>query len=71
MAKSNPIDQTRLAVAALAACFIKALSEGDRALAARFEENLEKVYKDIRGNELSHLGALETLNWTREFLKKL
>ena len=71
MAKSSPIDQTRLAVAALTACIVQAIGEQDEGFRARFDRNLEKAYKDIRDMELSHIGALETLKWTSEFLQKL
>jgi hypothetical protein len=71
MAKSNPIDQTRLALAALTACLVKTLSEQDESFQSRFTENLDRIYKEVRDSELSHIGAMETLGWTGEFLKKL
>ena len=69
--KSNSTDQTRLALAALTACLVKALGEQDPALQAKFETNLEKAYNNIREMEAQHIGALEILHWTREFLKEL
>jgi hypothetical protein len=65
----EPLDQTRLAVAALAACFAKALGEQDAAFLPSFESHLEKVYHDLRNSQLSHIGAMETRKWVREFLK--
>jgi hypothetical protein len=65
------IDQTRLALAALTACLVKTLSEQDESFQSRFTENLDRIYKDVRDSELPHIGAMETLGWTGEFLKKL
>jgi hypothetical protein len=58
-------------VAALTACLVKALGEQDPALQAKFAANLEKAYNNIREMEARHIGALEILHWTREFLKEL
>ena len=69
--KSTSTDQTRLALAALTACLVKALGERDPALVAKFEANLERAYSNIREMEARHIGALEILHWTREFLKEL
>jgi hypothetical protein len=69
--RSNPIDQTRLAVAALAACLVDALGESEPAFQAKFEANLEHAYDNIREMEGSNVGAMEILHWTREFLKEL
>jgi len=69
--KSNPTDQTRLALAALTACLVKSLGERDPVLQERFEANLETAYNNIREMEARHIGALEILHWTREFLKEL
>ncbi len=60
-----------LALAALAACLVKALGERDPAFQAKFEANLEKTYNNIREMETRHIGAVEILHWTREFLKEL
>jgi hypothetical protein len=68
---SNSTDQTRLALAALTACLVKSLGGQDPALQAKFEANLEKAYNNIREMEARHIGALEILHWTREFLKEL
>ncbi len=71
MPKSNPIDQTRLTLAALAACLVDALGEQDDAVRVKFLDNLTKIYNNIRAEELSHIGAMETLTWTQEFLQEL
>jgi len=71
MAKPNPIDQTQLAIAALTACIVQSIDGQDAGFRARFERNLDITYKEIRDMELSHIGALETLKWTTEFLKNL
>jgi hypothetical protein len=69
--KSNSTDQTRLALAALTACLVDALGERDPSFKAKFEANLETTYNNIRELETRHIGALEILHWTREFLKEL
>ena len=72
MPRSNPIDQTRLAMAALSACLVDALGESEPAFQARVEANLEHVYNIIRDMEgSSNVAAMEILHWTREFLKEL
>ena len=71
MEKSNPIDQTRLALAVLTACFVKTFSEQDESFRLRFEQNLTRAYKEVREAELSHIGAMETLRWVSEYLKDL
>jgi hypothetical protein len=69
--RSNPIDQTRLALAAVTACLVDAIGENEPAFRARFEENLEHAYDNIREMEGANVGAMEILHWTREFLKEL
>ena len=69
--RSNPIDQTRLAMAALSACLVDALGEGEPAFQVKVEANLEHAYNIIREMEGSNVAAMEILHWTREFLKEL
>jgi hypothetical protein len=69
MEKSNPIDQTRQALAALTACLVKTIGEQDATFEARFKQNPERGYKEVRDSELCHTGTMETLGWTAEFLK--
>ncbi|QTD45989.1 hypothetical protein [Ottowia testudinis] len=65
----NPIDQTRLSVAAIAASLIQSLEDSNPGLTERFVKNLEAKYQEIRDYEVVHTGTLETLKWTRDFLK--
>ena len=61
--------QTRLAIAALFAALVKALERRDVTAVSDFKDGLEEVSRDIRNNQTSATGALETLQWTSEFLK--
>lgn len=65
---ANPIDQTRLALAVLAACIAQAADapEGERRSA--FLANLERAYANLREGPLYHYGAAETLVWARDAL---
>jgi len=69
MTEQNPIDQTNLAIAAISASFAKAMNKVDPKFSTIFLEELENRYHEIREMELSHIGAMETLNWTREFIQ--
>ncbi len=71
MEKPNPVDQTRLTLAAVTACLIRSLDEEDAGLQRRFRENIEKVYQSLRDDDVAHTGAMETLGWIKQFLKKL
>ena len=68
---ANPIDQTRLALAALTACIVQALDEPEGGVRRAFEANLEKAYAHLREGAVDHIGAMETLGWTRDFLKEI
>ena len=70
MEASNPIDQTRLALAALTACLVKTISEQDESFLEKFKHDLHNTYRDIKDMELSHIGTMEILTWTDEFLKR-
>jgi hypothetical protein len=61
--------QTRLAIAALFAALVKALERRDVTAVSDFKDGIEEVSRDIRNNQMSGTGALETLQWTSEFLK--
>jgi hypothetical protein len=67
----SKIDQNRLALAALTACLVKTIGEGDIDFSERFERNLEKAYGELRSTEPQNTGAMEALRWTGEFLKQL
>ena len=71
MEKSNPIDQTRLTLAVLTACFVKTFGERDELFRLQFEQNLTRIYKEVRESELSHIGTMETLRWVEGHLKYL
>lgn len=68
--QQNPVDQTRLAIAALTACIAQTLNESDESFVQRFSENLDKMYRPIRDVELDHKDGLETLSWTMDLLNK-
>jgi hypothetical protein len=62
------LDQTRLAMAALAACIVRTLDEGDGAVLTRFEGFLQQAYNRLRDPPADHKVAAETLRLTKEFL---
>lgn len=65
----DPVDQGRLALATLAACFVKTFSESDSQFADRFEKYLSDAYDQLGDMPVSNVGAMETLKWTREMLR--
>lgn len=65
----DPVDQGRLALATLAACFVKTFSESDAQFADRFETHLGEAYNQLRDMSAANTGAMETLVWTREMLR--
>jgi hypothetical protein len=67
---TGDLDQTRLALAALTACIARTLGELDADLGSTFENYLERAYAHLRESP-DALGALETLAWTRDLVKKL
>lgn len=69
MTKENPINQTNLAIAAISACFAKAMNQIDPKFSEIFLKELENQYMEIRESELAHIGAMETLTWTKEFIQ--
>lgn len=60
--------QTRLAVAALVACIVRTLGERDEYFQRRFEQHLQTIYGDVRGDG-ENVGAMETLSLVPKFLK--
>lgn len=70
MTKQNTINQTHLAIAAITASFAKALEKHNPGFKDEFLSELEDRYYEIRESELSHIEAMETLTWTREFINK-
>ena len=68
---SHP-DQTRLALAALAACFAVSLDESSESFLTRFEVALKDLNHHIGDTStIDNSGALETLRWTNEFVREL
>ncbi len=65
----DPVDQGRLALATLAACFVKTFSESDAHFVDRFEKHLDGAYNQLRSTPASNTGAMETLKWTREMIR--
>lgn len=70
MSQQNPINQTNLALAALTASLVKAFEQTNPGLTEKFLEEVRESYYQIREMELSHIEAMETLRWTREFLDR-
>ena len=67
MSNENPINQTNLALAAISACFAKAMEKHNPGFKDDFIQELENCYCEIRNSEISHIGAMETITWTKEF----
>lgn len=65
----DPVDQGRLALATLAACFVKTFSESDAHFAERFDKHLREAYEQLREMPASNVGAMETLKWTSEMIR--
>ncbi len=70
-AKQNGPDQTRLAIATLAACIVQALGERDESFRPRLEDALEKACVMLDESESDNFGAMETLRWTKDCLASL
>lgn len=72
MDHENPVNQTHLALAALAASIVKTLDappESNRRFV--FEQALAACYRNLEEAEVAHIEAMETLRWTKEFLRML
>lgn len=70
MSKENTLNQTHLLLAALSASFANALEKHNPGFKDDFLKEIESKYNEIREMEVSHIGAMETLTWTKEFLKE-
>jgi len=64
------LDQTRLAMAVLAACFARTLAEQDSTFAARLRKQTELLSHRLQDSEETYAGVLETLRWFEEFLEE-
>jgi hypothetical protein len=62
-------EQTRLAVAALAAAFARTIGENDPDFVPRLLLHLKGVSYKVRGTGEARAGTLETLRNVEEFLK--
>jgi hypothetical protein len=70
MSKENPVDQTHLLLAALSSSFANALEKHNPGFKDDFLKEIESKYNEIRDMEVSHIEAMQTLTWTKEFLRK-
>lgn len=71
-AAATPPDQTRLAIASLAACTAVALGESQESFLPRFEEAMKEVWHHLRDEStVANVGAMETLKWTHELIQVL
>lgn len=64
-------DQTRLAIAALAASFVHAFEGADEGFHERFIGAMDKTYNALHNVGFDTVAVQKTLNWTREFMKQL
>lgn len=67
---SEPVDQTRLAIAAIAAAFAKAIEERNPGFVAILKTKLSDAYHVVREGTMDNIGAMETLKWVGELLDK-
>jgi hypothetical protein len=63
-------DQTRLAMAVLAACVARTFGEQDSTFESRVRKQIERLSRQLRESEEDYAGVLETLHWFEEFLKQ-
>ena len=63
------LDQSRLAMAVLAACFARTLGEQDSTFERRLRKQIERMSYRLQDAEAKYAGVLETLHWFEEFLK--
>ena len=70
---ADPLDdqaQTRLAVAALFAALAQTLREQDESFPSRFEENVDRIYHQMKNYESVPIQAMEALRWTNELVRE-
>ena len=63
-------DQTRLAMAGLAACFARTLGEQDSSFEPRLREQIQHMQSRLSELGEDYAGTVETLHWVEEFLRK-
>ena len=64
------LDQTRLTMAVLAACFARTLAEQDSSFVPRLRKQTERLSYRLQDSEETYAGVLETLHWLEEFLEE-
>jgi len=64
------LDQSRLGMAALAACFARTLSEQDSTFEPRLKKQIEQLSSRLQDSEEDYAGVLETLHWFEALLKE-
>lgn len=67
MGFKTDIDQTKAAMAAVAACIVQTLHESDPSFLERFEPRLEEWYRAMQERGESH--GMETLSWVRDAIR--
>lgn len=69
---TNHPDQTRLALAALAACLAVSQDESSGSALPKFEAALKDLYHHIGDtSQVDNSGVQETLRWTNQFVQVL
>lgn len=63
------LNQTNLALAALAAGIVRTLCESDPSFEIRLDRHMEQVYTQVKNSSVSTVGALETMKWFRALWK--
>jgi len=66
-----PLDdqaQTNLALAGLFVALARTLGEQDESFPQRFDENVEKIYREMENYEDMPIQTMETLRWAHELL---
>jgi hypothetical protein len=67
---TEQLDQTRVAIAALAGATAKALGDSIPGFGPKFEDALSAAYRHLKDSGVDHVGAMETLSWAREFYRQ-
>ena len=68
---TSPLDdqaQTRLALAALFAALAETLGERDESFPSRFDNQIEKIYRQMEDYQSEPIQTLETLRWAHELI---
>lgn len=68
---SDDLDQTNLALAALFAALVQILREGEGDVRQSALDALDRIYLHLRNLPTSAIGAMSTVQWARELIRKL